>query len=84
MTSQKHGIGELSNFISWISSWYVTTQPSLVAIGIAVPETIFLVCRLIKQGHVIKRSAEYNDRSHSSEVITRPSLVVIGTEVGEI
>ena len=45
---------------------------------------IFLICRLIKQNHVIKRSAEYNDRCHSSEVITLLSLEIIGTVVGEI
>ena len=38
VTSQKHETGEPSNFMSWSSSWYVTTLPSLVAIGIAVVE----------------------------------------------
>ena len=56
-------------------SWYVTTFPSLLAIGIVVVE-IFLVCHAIKQDHVIKRAGDYSDNL--------PSLVVIGNVVVEI
>ena len=38
--SQNHAAEGLSNFLSWSSSWYVTTLPNLVAIGI---RDVFLV-----------------------------------------
>ena len=79
--SQNHVIEGLSNFLSWSSSWYVTTLPCLVAIGV---RDIFLVCHMIKQDHVIKVAGEYNDRSPLREITTLPSLVVIGTVVLEI
>ena len=58
MTSQNHVIEESSNFMSWSSLRYVTTTwSSLLAIGIVEVET-FLVCQVIKQGHMIKGSGD--------------------------
>ena len=41
MTSQNHKIGRTNNFMSKRSLWYVTTLPSLVAIGIVIAEICF-------------------------------------------
>ena len=41
VTFQNHVIEGSSNFMSGSSSWYITTLPSLVAIGIAVVEICF-------------------------------------------
>ena len=60
MTSQKHVIEGSSNFMSGSSSWYVTTLPSLEAIGIVISRDIMLlVVHVIKQDYVIKGSGEY-------------------------
>ena len=42
---------------------------------------MFLVCHVMKQNDLIKRSDDYNDRNPSKPVIILPSLVVIGTVV---
>ena len=47
-------------------------------------DIMFLICNVIKQGHIIKRSGDYNDRSPSRNVTILPSLVAIGTVVLEI
>ena len=64
VTLQNHVIEGSSNFTSESSSWYVTTLPSLAAIGIVVVE-MFLVCHVIKQDYVIEGSSDYNERSPS-------------------
>ena len=38
VSSQNHVIEESCNYLSGCSSWYITTLPSLVAIGIVVVE----------------------------------------------
>ena len=45
---------------------------------------MFLVCHVIKQDLIIKGSCDYNDRIPSRLVTILPSLVVIGTLVGDI
>ena len=52
VTSKNHVIGRSSNFMSGTSSWYVTTLPSLVVIGVVIVK-VFLNCHLIKQEHRI-------------------------------
>ena len=53
MTSREHMFKGLYKFMGGSPSWWVTTFPSLVVVGIVVAR-MFLVCHVIKQGHVIK------------------------------
>ena len=48
VTLQYHVIEGSSNFMSGSFLWYITTLPSLVALGTVVVEK-FLVCQVIKQ-----------------------------------
>ena len=54
------------------SSWYVTTLPSLVAIGIAAVE-MFLVCRVTNQDHMIKGIGDYDAMTPSRYVTALPN-----------
>ena len=68
--------------MSWSSSWYVTTLPSLVATSIVV--IAMFVCHVIKQDRVIKVLGDYHNRSPSRQVTNLLNLVVIDTAVVEI
>ena len=47
-------------------------------------DIMVLICHMTKQGQVIQGSGDYNGRSPSTQVITLPGLVHIGTVVVEI
>ena len=82
MTLQNHGIDRSSNFMSGSSSWYITTLPNLVAIGIVKLE--ILVCHVISQADMIKGSCDFKGRRLPRSLSIPSSLVVIGTLVVEM
>ena len=49
-------------YMGWCPSREVINQPSLVAIGTVAME-MFLVCHVILQDHMIKRSCDFMDSS---------------------
>ena len=67
VTSHNNVIEKSCNFLSGNCSWYVTTLPILVVIGIycGSKDIIFLVCHMIYQKYVTKESGEYINRSPS-------------------
>ena len=82
VTSKNHVIEGSNNFMSGSSSWYITTLPNLVAIGIVKLE--ILVCHVISPDHMIKGSCDFKGRRLSGSLSILSSVVVIGTLVVEM
>ena len=82
VTLQNYVIDGPSNFMSGSSSWYITTLPNLVAIGIVKLE--IFVCHVISPDHMIKGSCDFKGRRLSGSLSILSSVVVIGTLVVEM
>ena len=61
---QNHVIEESSNFMGWISSWYITTKfgdHRYCSSSSSSRDIMFLVYHVIKQNHLIKGSGNYKN-----------------------